>query len=85
MNRVIWYMLKALGGKFKISYKDLQTVNQDVAIRVDHTESDDTFLLSLQRLADMAKDNSVVIDTHNVGQPKPEKKQRKSIILQNKN
>ena len=69
MNRVIWHMLKALGGKFTISYKKLEAVNSEIAIRVDHIESTDTFALSLQRFSDMAKDNSVVIDTHKVGQP----------------
>lgn len=69
MNRAIWHMLRALKGRFTISFKQLQAVDPNIAIRVDHIESTDTFVLSLQRLNDMAKDNSVVIDTHNVDQP----------------
>lgn len=64
MNRVIWHMLKALGGTFKISHKDLEAVNPDIAIRVDHTESTDIFTLSLQHLNVMAQDNSKIIESH---------------------
>ena len=64
MNRVIWHMLKALNGKFTISYKDLQAVNPDIAIRVDHIESTDTFEFQLQGLTDMAQDKLTIIDTH---------------------
>ncbi len=67
MNMMVWHMLKAMGGSFTISNKVLEGIDPNVAVRVDHKASTDTFTLTLQRLQDMAKDKSIIIQPHLVG------------------
>lgn len=57
LNKVIWKMLAALGGKFTISEKYLNEVNDD-AIKIQHDPSTKTFIFTSIRAA---KGNSRLI------------------------
>lgn len=61
MNRVVWKMLKALGGTFTISNRELDIIDPNIAVRVDHQASTDTFKFTLQRLNDIVKDKNKII------------------------
>ena len=49
LNLILWKLLAAVGGKFTITNRELKNINRNVAIRIDHIESTDTFVLQLQR------------------------------------
>ncbi len=48
-NLILWKLLAAVGGKFTITNRELNSINRDVAIRIDHIESTDTFVLQLKK------------------------------------
>lgn len=50
MNRVMWKLLAAVGGKFTITNKDLETINTRVGIQIDHNSTTDTFTLQLHKV-----------------------------------
>ena len=62
INRVLWLMLHALGGKFEVSNADITTVNQEVGIRIDHNSTTDKFTLSLQRLQEKQQSNIIILN-----------------------
>ena len=48
INRVIWHLLKKVGGKFVISEADLAMDSED-AIKIQHHPSDDVFVFELAK------------------------------------
>ncbi len=50
MNKILWKLLAAVGGKFTITNRELESVNREVGIRIDHHEATDTFVLQLHRV-----------------------------------
>ncbi|MCK9482792.1 MAG: hypothetical protein WC372_10985 [Candidatus Neomarinimicrobiota bacterium] len=50
LNRVLWKLLHAVGGKFSISTRNLNNFEQDKAIKIDYDIGSDTFTLSLTRV-----------------------------------
>ena len=51
MNRVLWKLLKAVGGTITITNRELEIIDKDMGIRITHTESTDTFTLTLHKIA----------------------------------
>lgn len=50
LNKVIWHLLKRIGGKFTISEKAVEAPSLTAAIRIDHDAATKTFTLSLQKV-----------------------------------
>ncbi len=61
MNRVLWYMLKALGGKFEITNRELETLNRDLGIRITHHAIEDKFTLELHKILQPVPKKSKII------------------------
>ena len=61
MNRILWKLLAAVGGKFTITNKELQAVNRDVGIRITHTESTDTFTLQLHKIIQPGMSKDIIV------------------------
>ncbi len=60
MNRILWRLLKAVGGKFVISNKDLEATNRTIGIRIDHIESTDTFVLQLHKIIQPKPESNII-------------------------
>ena len=50
INRVIWHLLKRVGGKINIPERAIDGVNTDDAIRIDYDPSLKTFTFSLHKI-----------------------------------
>ncbi len=61
LNRVIWKLLAAVGGKFTISNKELETFRSDAAIKIDYNEILDNFTLSLKRLPNAKESSNIIL------------------------
>lgn len=60
LNRAMWRMLVALGGKFVVKASDVETVNSNAAIKIDHVESKDEFVFRLIRTPDAPKQSLII-------------------------
>lgn len=60
LNRAMWRMLVALGGKFVVKASDVEKVNANAAIKIDHIEARDEFVFRLVRVPDV-KEKSLII------------------------
>ena len=61
LNRAMYRMLAALGGKFLVKAVDVEQVNAGTAIKIDYTESTDEFTFRLVRTKDVEKKPSLII------------------------
>ena len=50
MNRILWKLLAAVGGKFTITNRELETIDRTVGIGIEHNEATDTFVLQLHKV-----------------------------------
>lgn len=57
----MWKLLAAVGGKFTISNRNLQEINQDVGIHITHDATTDTFTLQLRKIPKTKKVESSLI------------------------
>ena len=59
LNKVIWSLLRRVGGKFTISERAIETPDPDDAIRIQHDPSIKSFTLSLHKVK--KEDKSLII------------------------
>lgn len=59
LNRVLWKLLAAVGGKITISDREINTINPDVGIHIEHNSAADTFTLSLRKIP--AKKSPIIL------------------------
>ncbi len=60
LNRAMWRMLVALGGKFVIKASDVETTRSNAAIKIDHVESTDEFIFRLVRMPEAPKQSLIL-------------------------
>lgn len=60
LNRAMWRMLAALGGKFVVKASDVECVKANSAIKIDHVESADEFIFRLVRMPDVPKKSLII-------------------------
>ncbi len=62
LNRILWKMLAALGGKFTVTDREIQELaNSKVAIKIDYTQSDDLYTLQLAKVSDDKPASSLIL------------------------
>lgn len=60
LNRAMWRMLAALGGKFVVKAADIETIRSNAAIKIDHVESRDEFVFRLVRVPEAPKKSLII-------------------------
>ena len=60
LNRAMWRMLAALGGKFVVKASDIETVRSNAAIKIDHVASRDVFVFRLIRMSEAPKQSLII-------------------------
>lgn len=60
LNRAMWRMLAALGGKFVVKASDIESLKANSAIKIDHVESRDEFIFRLVRMPDAPKESLII-------------------------
>lgn len=65
LNRAMWRMLAALGGKFTVKAKDIEQVKANSAIKIDHIEARDEFVFRLIRMPEAPKQSLIITPVMN--------------------
>ena len=60
LNRAMWRMLAALGGKFVVKASDVESIRSNAAIKIDHVESKDEFIFRLVRMPEAPKQSLII-------------------------
>ncbi len=60
LNRAMWRMLAALGGKFVVKASDVESIRSNAAIKIDHIESRDEFVFRLVRAPEAPKQSLII-------------------------
>lgn len=61
INRVIWLMLRRLGGKFVCSEQDIETPSDD-ALKIQHYPGDQNFVFTMTKEAEAKESNIILLN-----------------------
>ena len=65
MHRAMWVMLKRLGGKIVIPERQIESPNQDDAMKIQYDPATKVFVLSLHKVKDNVNISDIIVQGTN--------------------